>query len=145
MDLETLKTKWQHYDSELGKCSILNEDTLKQLIEANPLQTYAGKRSATYPGILFSSVMFFVFGCLLLHVNNNPPMILCYIVVLSAIVWSIGANIYKASGSGTTAAMNSNKVSLMMRLENQYAHFFSPVLAASLFMLLFLGLTVKTF
>ena len=145
MDLDTLKTTWQHYDSDLEKCSIVNEGALKQLIETNPLQTYAGSRSAIYPGIVFSSVMFVVFGWLLLHVSNNPPMILSYIVLLSAIVWSIGASIYKANGSKENNVMNNSNLSLMMRLENKYAHFFSPVLAASLFMLLFLGLTVKTF
>jgi len=153
MDLDELKTTWKQYDNDLKKYRLLNEDALRSSVAGNVQKSASDARSAEYFRIAFCGLLILFFSLLMYKVNNNPPIVLSFAVVLIANILSMGMSIYKLSylpltyfdnNAVAASAQQIQRFNIMIRRERVFAVLFSPLLVTSLFMLLFLGLTIKT-
>jgi hypothetical protein len=161
MDLDELKTKWKQYDNDLKNYQVLNEHALRSACEDpngsatadKSRQAAADTRLQEYFRIGFCGFLVVVFSLLIYKVNNNPPIILSFAVVLIANVLSMGMGIYKLSylplayfdnNAVSDSAQQIQRFNIMIRRERAFSVLFSPLLITSLFILLFLGLTIKT-
>jgi len=155
MELDELKKTWQQYDGDLKKYQLLNEEALRSMCmhKAEEAIVEGSGKASEYFRIAFCCLLIFIFGLLAIKVNNNPPIIISSAVVVMANMLSIGMSIYKLSYISLThfgdyaveaSAGQLQRLNIMARRERIFEVLFSPLLATSLFILLFLGLTIKT-
>jgi len=154
MDLDELKQKWQEYDDQLKSCDLINEQPVRHFLRVNTPGSSHNSKWVQYAGIVFCGLLFSIFLSVMLHISNNPPMLFSFAVVLLAILLSIGISIYHlyyqravsySEKPVTVAGEQFIRSQVMAAREKALSAIFQPMVTVSLFMLLFLGLTIKTF
>lgn len=154
MDLDELKVKWKEYDHKLKDHDLLNEPAIRHFLQDEAHSSFRNTGWARYFGIIFFGFIFFFFLFMMLHVNNNPPMMFSFVIVLITILFSMGMSIYHLyyrssvwfnSGFVIDTGGQMFRTPVMAGSEKVFSAIFSPIVTVSLFMLLFLGLTIKTF